>query len=154
MNQSYKQVVGVIIHINIQKARVNGLFNLQFIYLCRSNLETMDAVKFVEEELLSVDENLPSFNPGDTVVVKYKIKEGNKERTGLTRSCYPGQRFGMNKTFTVRKISDGIGVERVFPLTSPNLESIAVTKKGKVRRAKLYYLRSAVGKKTRIKEKR
>ena len=115
----------------------------------------MDAVKFVEEELLSVDGNLPSFNPGDTVVVKYKIKEGNKERT----QAYKGvviqvKGSGMNKTFTVRKISDGIGVERVFPLTSPNLESIAVTKKGKVRRAKLYYLRSAVGKKTRIKEKR
>ena len=114
----------------------------------------MDAVKFVEEELLSVD-GIPSFNPGDTVVVKYKIKEGNKERT----QAYKGvviqiKGSGKNKTFTVRKISDGIGVERVFPITSPNLESIAVSKKGKVRRAKLYYLRSAVGKKTRIKEKR
>ena len=115
----------------------------------------MSTVKFVEEELLNLDGNLPAFEPGDTVVVKYKIKEGNKERT----QAYKGvvlqiKGAGKNKTFTVIKISDGIGVERVFPLSSPNLESIAVAKKGKVRRAKLYYLRAAVGKKTRIKEKR
>ena len=115
----------------------------------------MSTVNFVEEELLNIDDKIPAFEPGDTVVIKYKIKEGNKERA----QAYKGvvlqvKGSGKNKTFTVRKMSDGIGVERIFPLNSPNLESIAVTKKGKVRRAKLYYLRSAVGKKTRIKERR
>ena len=115
----------------------------------------MSTVKFVEEELLNLDGNLPAFEPGDTVVVKYKIKEGNKERT----QAYKGvvlqiKGAGKNKTFTVRKISDGIGVERVFPLSSPNLESIAVTKKGKVRRARVFYLRELTGKKARIKEEK
>ena len=115
----------------------------------------MDTVKFVEEDNLNENNLKGTFNIGDTVNVKYKIKEGDKERVQSFKGVVIQIKGSTaNKTFTVRKISEGIGVERIFPFTSPNLDSVQVTKKGKVRRAKLYYLRSAVGKKTRIKEKR
>ena len=115
----------------------------------------MDTIKFVEEDNLNLNDLKGIFNVGDTVNVKYKIKEGDKERVQSFKGVVIQIKgASANKTFTVRKISEGIGVERIFPFTSPNLESVQVSKKGKVRRAKLYYLRSAVGKKTRIKEKR
>ena len=97
----------------------------------------------------------PQFFPGDTITVAYRIKEGNKERIQQYRGVVikiTGD--GEKKRFTVRKISDNIGVERIFPLESPFIDSIVINKHGKVRRAKLYYLRGLTGKKARIKERR
>ena len=94
------------------------------------------------------------FGPGDTITVAYRIKEGNKERIQQYRGVVIKiNGHGDKKRFTVRKISDGVGVERIFPLESPFIESITVNKLGKVRRAKLYYLRGLTGKKARIKER-
>lgn len=114
----------------------------------------MDAVKFVHEQLTAKKE-FPKFKAGDNITVNYKIIEGNKERIQPFKGDVI-KRQGRNytTTFTVRKVSDGIGVERLFPLYSPNIESIVVNKVGKVRRAKLYYLRERSGKSSRIKEKR
>ncbi len=101
-----------------------------------------------------VKQDIPSFRAGDTVSVGVKVIEGEKSRVqvfkGLVIAISAGS--GMSKTFTVRKISNGIGVERIFPLHSPNLESIDVLKKGKVRRAKLYYMRDRQGKAAKVKE--
>lgn len=113
----------------------------------------MDAIKFVNEQLLKKAE-FPEFRPGDNIAVDYKIIEGDKERIQTFRGDVikiAGE--GLNKTFTVRKISNGVGVERIFPYASPSISTITLLKKGKVRRAKLYYLRGLVGKKARIKEK-
>jgi len=107
----------------------------------------------VQQEYLKTD--LPSFNAGDTVTVHYRIREGNKERIQPFQGVVLQVKgTGTTKTFTVRKISDGIGVERIFPLHSPNIEKIVVNKRGLVRRARIYYLRGLQGKKSRIKEKR
>ena len=99
--------------------------------------------------------DLPKFRSGDTISVGYRVIEGERSRIqnfdGVVIKISSGH--GMDKTFTVRKVSGGIGVERIFPLHSPNIKSIKVLKQGKVRRAKLYYLRSRVGKSTRIKER-
>lgn len=114
----------------------------------------MDLVKIVEESFATGKQH-PQFGPGDTITVAYRIKEGNKERIQQYRGVVikiAGQ--GDKKRFTVRKISDNIGVERIFPLESPFIDSITVNKYGKVRRAKLYYLRKLTGKKARIKERR
>lgn len=114
----------------------------------------MDAVKFVHEQLEQSSKH-PKFNPGDNVVVSYRIVEGEKERIQDFRGDViqmKGQ--GGTKTFTVRKVSSGVGVERIFPFSSPNIVEIKILKRGKVRRAKLYYLRELVGKKARIKEKK
>ncbi|MCX7861764.1 MAG: 50S ribosomal protein L19 [Bacteroidales bacterium] len=114
----------------------------------------MDAIKFVENELSPAKE-LPEFKSGDTITVNYKIIEGNKERIQSFRGVVIQKRgIGAGATFTVRKISNGVGVERIFPLNSPYIESIEVNKRGKVRRAKLFYLRGLTGKKARIKEKK
>ena len=95
------------------------------------------------------------FRPGDTVTVAYKIVEGNKERVQLYRGVVIKiNGHGIKRRFTVRKMSGTVGVERIFPLESPNIESIEINKFGKVRRAKLYYLRGLTGKKARIKERR
>ncbi|HEY6975499.1 MAG TPA: 50S ribosomal protein L19, partial [Chitinophagaceae bacterium] len=97
----------------------------------------------------------PKFKSGDNITVNYKIIEGGKERIqGFRGDVVKIQGAGATATFTVRKISDGIGVERVFPFFSPNVESVLLNKVGKVRRAKLYYLRDRSGKSARIKEKR
>ena len=97
----------------------------------------------------------PEFKAGDTITVSYKIKEGNKERIQSFRGVVLQRRgSGVTETFTVRKISSGIGVERIFPLYSPFIESITVDKRGVVRRARIFYLRGLQGKKARIKEKR
>jgi len=100
-------------------------------------------------------ENLPEFKAGDTVRVYQKIKEGDKERTQVFEGIVICRKHGkgISATFTVRKVIDGIGVERIFPLHSPTIEKIEVVKRGKVRRAKLYYLRERVGKKAKVKRK-
>ncbi|MFC4666083.1 50S ribosomal protein L19 [Falsiporphyromonas endometrii] len=114
----------------------------------------MDFIKIVEEEFKTGAE-LPEFQSGDTITVDYKITEGDKHRIQKYRGVViriSGE--GSRKRFTVRKISDGIGVERIFPMNSPFIDSITVEKRGRVRRAKLYYLRGRMGKKARIKERR
>ena len=112
------------------------------------------SLKLLKKHLLLAS-NTPHFKAGDTVTVAYKIVEGNKERVQLYRGVVIKiAGHGEKKRFTVRKMSGTIGVERIFPLESPAIESIEVNKVGKVRRAKLYYLRALTGKKARIKEKR
>jgi len=97
---------------------------------------------------------LPELNPGDTVKVFVRIKEGNKERTQAFEGVIIKKRgSGINKTITVRRVFQGVGVERVFPVFSPRIENIKVLRQGSVRRSKLYYLRELTGKATRIKEK-
>ena len=114
----------------------------------------MNAIAFVHEQLTTKKE-IPAFKPGDNVTVNYKIVEGNKERIqSFKGDVIKRQGNGVTASFTVRKISDGVGVERLFPLYSTNIESIEVNKSGRVRRAKLYYLRSRSGKSARIREKR
>ena len=114
----------------------------------------MDLVKFVEEQSV-VKKEVPTFNAGDTVSVHYKIREGNKERIqSFKGDVIKRQGRGATQTFTVRKMSDGVGVERLFPLFSPNVDSIILNKAGRVRRAKLFYLRELTGKAARIKSKR
>ena len=114
----------------------------------------MDLMKVAEQAFL-VETNFPEFKAGDTVTVAYRIREGNKERIQEYRgdviriSGHTG-----NKRFTVRKMSGNVGVERIFPMDSPFIQGITVHKHGKVRRAKLYYLRKLTGKKARIKERR
>ena len=114
----------------------------------------MDAIKFVENELSKV-KDLPAFKAGDTITVYYKIKEGNKERTQHFQGVVLQRRnTGANETFTIRKISGGVGVERIFPLASPFIEKIEVNKHGSVKRARIFYLRERTGKSARIKEKK
>ena len=114
----------------------------------------MDLVKIAEEAFACGKEH-PEFRSGDTVTVSYRVKEGNKERIQQYRGVVIRiSGHGDKKRFTVRKMSENVGVERIFPIESPFIESITVNKVGKVRRAKLYYLRALTGKKARIKEKR
>ncbi|MCX7954453.1 MAG: 50S ribosomal protein L19 [Bacteroidales bacterium] len=113
----------------------------------------MDLIRLVEDKLIE-KKNLPDFKAGDTITVNYKIVEGNKERI----QSYKGvviqiKGTGLKKTFTVRKISNGVGVERIFPLYSPFIESIEINKRGKVRKARIFYIRNLKGKKAKIKEK-
>ncbi len=117
-------------------------------------LKMQSAVKFIHEQLTTKRE-YPAFKAGDNVTVNYKIIEGGKERVQSFRGdVLKIQGNGATATFTVRKISDGVGVERLFPFNSPNVESVTLNKVGKVRRAKLFYLRERFGKSARIKEKR
>ena len=114
----------------------------------------MDLIKIVEDAF-STGKRFDDFLPGDTITVAYRIKEGNKERIQQYRGVViriSGE--GNKKRFTVRKMSDNIGVERIFPVESPFIDSVTVNKHGKVRSAKLYYLRKLTGKKARIKERR
>jgi large subunit ribosomal protein L19 len=114
----------------------------------------MEAVKYIHEQL-TVNKEIPTFKAGDNVTVNYKIIEGAKERIqSFKGDVLKRQGTGFTATFTVRKISDGIGVERVFTLFSPNIDSIVLNKTGRVRRAKLFYLRERFGKSARIKEKK
>ena len=113
-----------------------------------------DLIK-VAEQAFSTGTVVPAFKSGDTITVAYKIVEGNKERIQLFRGVVIKiSGHGDQKRFTVRKMSGTVGVERIFPINSPAIDSITVNKVGKVRRAKLYYLRNLTGKKARIKEKR
>ena len=114
----------------------------------------MDLMK-IAEDAFATQKKHPAFKSGDTITVSYRITEGNKERIQQYRGVVIRiSGHGDKKRFTVRKMSENIGVERIFPLESPFIESIALNKVGKVRRAKLYYLRKLTGKKARIKEKR
>ena len=114
-----------------------------------------ELISFIEEESKAVRENIPSFSPGDTINLHYRIKEGSKERIqqfqGVVLQIKNKNTNG--ETFTVRKVSSGIAVERIFPIISPNIAKIEIIRKGKVRRAKLFYLRGRKGKAARIKEK-
>ena len=111
-------------------------------------------VKFVEDQLLQNNE-LPTFSAGDTITVYYEIKEGDKKRTQFFKGVDLQRRgSGSTETFTIRKMSGGTGVERIFPLGSPFLEKIVVNKEGSVRRSRLFYLRERTGKSARIKEKK
>lgn len=113
----------------------------------------MDLIK-VAEEAFACGKEMPAFKAGDTITVAYKIVEGNKERVQKYRGVViriSGE--GVNKRFTVRKMSGTVGVERIFPMSSPHIENIVVEKRGRVRRAKLYYLRKLTGKAARIREK-
>ena len=113
----------------------------------------MNAIAFVHEQLTAKKE-FPAFKPGDNITVNYKIIEGNKERIqSFKGDVIKKQGTGSTASFTVRKISDGVGVERVFPFFSPNIESIELNKTGQVRRAKLFYQRKRSGKSARIREK-
>jgi large subunit ribosomal protein L19 len=114
----------------------------------------MNPIEYVHEQLTGKKE-FPAFKAGDNVTVNYKIIEGNKERIqSFKGDVIKRQGTGQTATFTVRKISDGVGVERLFPLYSPNIESIELNKSGRVRRSKLFYLRDRSGKSARIREKR
>lgn len=113
----------------------------------------MERLATLSREGLKTD--LPRFNPGDTVKVMVRVREGDKERLQAFEGlCISKRGGGISETFTVRKISAGVGVERIFPLHSPVISSIDVVRRGRVRRAKLYYLRAATGKAARVREKR
>lgn len=114
----------------------------------------MDLLKVAESQFDTKNE-LPEFSAGDTITVHYKIKEGNKERIQQFRGVVLQRRGeGIKGTFTVRKMSGNIGVERIFPAASPFIEKIDLNKRGKVRRARIFYFRNLTGKKARIQEKR
>lgn len=115
----------------------------------------MDLIKIAQEACAQDRKVLPAFKAGDTITVTYKIVDEGKERLQKFRGIVLQKRgAGATKTFTVRKISNGIGVERIFPFSSPFIESVEVNKVGKVRRARIFYLRNLTGKKARIKEKK
>ena len=117
-------------------------------------LSKMDFIKSLELEMVG-NRDFPEFSAGDNITVRYKIKEGEKERVQPYRGdVIQIKGSGGTKTFTVRKLSNGVGVERVFPYYSPNIEGIDLHKVGKVRRSRIYYLRGLKGKKARIQEKR
>ncbi len=113
----------------------------------------MDIIREIEQEQFK--ENLPKFNPGDTVKVHVKVVEGTRERIQVFEGVVISRKgSGIKENFTVRRVAYGVGVERTFPLHSPKIERIQVVRYGRVRRAKLYYLRKLTGKAARIKEKR
>jgi large subunit ribosomal protein L19 len=113
----------------------------------------VDLIKDVEKQYLK--EEIPSFAPGDTVKVHVKVVEGARERTQVFEGVVIGRKgSGLKETFTVRRVTYGIGVERIFPVHSPVVDRIEVVKRGRVRRAKLYYLRKLTGKAARIRERR
>ncbi len=114
----------------------------------------MDLLKTAEKTFVR-ETNLPDFKAGDTITVHYKIREGNKERIQQFRGVVLQRRgSGISETFTVRKLSGNIGVERVFPISSPFIEKIDMNKRGHIRRSRIFYLRGRTGKKARIQERR
>ncbi len=111
-------------------------------------------MKVIEKEF-AVENNWPVFSAGDTITVHYKIREGNKERIQQFRGVVLQRKgSGNDGTFTVRKMSGSVGVERIFPVTSPFIEKVELNKRGKVRRSRIFYLRNLTGKKARIQEKK
>lgn len=137
----------------------NNLWNKSFVIritliLQPQKSKVMDLVQSLQRELVAV-KNLPEFKAGDTVSVSYKIVEGNKERIQTFQGVVLQRKgTGPSETFTVRKISGGVGVERIFPISSPFIDQIEVNKRGVVRRARIFYLRKLQGKASRIKEKK
>ena len=114
----------------------------------------MNLTDQISQEINTINE-IPDFGAGDTITVFYKIREGNKERIQFFKGLVIQRRgSGATETFTIRKMSSGIGVERIFPINSPLIDKIEVNKRGKVRRARIFYLRDLTGKSARIKEKR
>jgi len=114
----------------------------------------MDVISQLQKELVAINE-FPVFGAGDTISVSYKIKEGNKERTQQFQGVVIQRRgTGATETFTIRKMSGNIGVERIFPVNSPFIESIAIVKRGAVRRARIFYFRERTGKSARIRERK
>ncbi|MCE2845963.1 MAG: 50S ribosomal protein L19 [Sphingobacteriales bacterium] len=114
----------------------------------------MDLLKAAQEQLIE-KKSWPDFKAGDTITVYYKIREGNKEREQQFQGVILQRRgAGLTETFTIRKISGGVGVERIFPVNSPKITRIDVNKRGKVRRARIFYLRDMIGKSARIEEKK
>jgi large subunit ribosomal protein L19 len=117
--------------------------------------EGVDMTKMSDVQREGLRTDLPEFLPGDTIRVQVRVREGDKERLQAFEGICIGRRgAGISETFTVRKISAGVGVERIFPLHTPSLATIEVVRKGRVRRAKLYYLRTLSGKAARIREKK
>ena len=113
----------------------------------------MNLIKFVEQD--HIRDDMPAFRAGDTLRVNVRIKEGEKERIQAFEGvCLRRHNAGAKSTFTVRKVSNGIGVERIFPVNSPLLESVTVVRRGRVRQARIYYLRQRFGKAARIRERR
>ena len=118
------------------------------------NFYTMDLVQFVQSEFVE-KKDLPEFGAGDTITVYTQIKEGDKTRTQFFRGVVLQRRgSGVTETFTIRKMSGNVGVERIFPVNLPAIEKIEINKKGKVRRARIFYQRERTGKAARIKERR
>ena len=114
----------------------------------------MNVTEQISNEI-NMKNDVPNFGAGDTITVYYKIREGNKERVQFFKGEVIQRRgSGSTETFTIRKISSGIGVERIFPINSPLIDKIELTKKGKVRRSRIFYLRNLTGKSARIKEKK
>lgn len=115
-------------------------------------MKELEAIQFVQSQMLNKPA-FPNFNTGDTIIVTYKITEGDKTREQAYRGdVIQIKGHGLTKTMTVRKMSHGVGVERIFAFSNPNIAEIQVVKRGRVRRARLYYLRGLIGKKARIKE--
>jgi len=113
----------------------------------------MDALKLIEQESYKPETNLPELNIGDTVKVHVRIKEGERERIQVFEGTIIAKKHGgIQETFTVRRLSYGVGVERVFPVHSPNVVKVEIVRRGRVRRAKLYYLRDRVGKAAKVKQ--
>ena len=118
------------------------------------DIKQMNIIENIATEI-NTKKELPSFNTGDNITVYYTIKEGEKQRTQFFKGDVIQRKGnGITETFTIRKISHSIGVERIFPINSPLIEKIEINKKGKVRRSRIYYLRNLTGKKARIKEVR
>lgn len=124
-------------------------------HLTENQTITMDNLIKIAQESMWENKGVPEFQSGDTITVSYRIIEGNKERVQSFRGVVIQIKgSGMTKMFTIRKMSNGVGVERIFPLYSPHIDNIEVNKRGVVRRKRIYYLRDLTGKKARIKEKR
>lgn len=136
---------------------VGGPLQSQIYIICTNVFKRGENKMNIIESLTSdqIRTDLPDFSIGDTVKVHVKIKEGNRERIQVFEGTVIAKKHGgIQETFTVRRISYGVGVERTFPVNSPKIAKIEITRRGKVRRAKLYYLRDRVGKATRVKEKK
>lgn len=128
---------------------------LNILHLTENKSNTMDNLIKIAEEAMWEKKEIPSFDSGDTITVSYKIIEGDKERIQHFRgTVIKIQGTGSTKTFTIRKMSGGIGVERIFPLYAPSIDNIEVNRRGSVRRSKIYYLRKRAGRQARIKERR
>jgi len=118
------------------------------------NIKMSDLIKFVQDELI-VKKDFPKFKAGDTITVYYEIKEGEKTRTQFFKGVVIQRRgSGATETFTIRKMSGAVGVERIFPVNMPALQKIEMNQRGKVRRARIFYFRDLTGKKAKIKERR